>query len=152
MAFKSFLGIQVDRPAQNVGIVGTPGLPIYTIAGGLVMITGIIAVCTTTFGGGANTLSLELNPTAATGANSVLSLAADLGSATVVGDLITLVGAPGTALLGGHVAVNVLGSTLGKGLIVNNGEIGLVATAAAGALRWILWYIPIDAGATVVIA
>ncbi len=151
MPFKSFLGVQVDRPAQNIGIVATPGLPIYTIAGGLVMVTGIIAVCTTLFGG-ANTLSLELDPLAATGANSVLSLAADLGTTAAVGDVLTLVGAPGTALLMGHVEVNALGSTLGKGLIVNSGNIGLVATAANGALRWILWYIPIDAGATVVIA
>ncbi len=151
MPFKSFLGVQVDRPTQNLAITATPGLPIYTIAGGLVMVTGIIAVCTTTFGG-ANTISLELNPTLAAGANSVLSLAADLGTTGADGDVMVLVGAPGTALLMGHVEVNVLGSTLGKGLIVNNGVIGLVSTAANGALRWILWYIPIDAGATIVIA
>ena len=151
MAYKFPLGYQVNRNAAALAITATPGLPYFTVAGGLVLITGLLGVCTVACGG-ANTLSFELNPTDAAGANTALSLAVDLGTAMVAQDVCTLVGAPGTALLGGHVELNVMGLTQGQGLVVNSGVIGLVATAAVGTYRWILWYIPIDTGATVVVA
>uniref|UniRef100_A0A6M3J5J5 Uncharacterized protein n=2 Tax=viral metagenome TaxID=1070528 RepID=A0A6M3J5J5_9ZZZZ len=149
---KLLMGIKVERAAQAIAITATPGLPMFTIAGGLVLVTGLLGVCTTTHGGVANTMSFELNPTAATGANSAITATTDLGTASVVGDVAVVVGAPATGPLGGHVEVNVLGSTSGKGIVMNNGVIGLVATAANGAWRWILFYVPIDDGAFIVTA
>jgi len=149
MAYKAGLGYQINRGAEVIAITATPGDPFFTVAGGLCLITGLLGVCAIA-AGGANTLSFELNPDDATGANSPLTLAADLGTLMTAGDVCTLVGAPGTALLAGHVPLNVMGSTLGKGLVVNSGVIGLVATAAVMSMRWILWWIPIDDGATIV--
>ena len=148
---KLTLGTMVPRAAQLIAITATPGLPIYTVTG-LILVTGLLGVCTTTHGGVANTMSFEFNPTAATGANSAITATTDLGTTSVVGDVAVVVGAPATGPLGGHVAVNVLGSTSGKGIVLNDGVIGLVATAANGGWRWILFYIPIDDGAYVRVA
>jgi len=148
---KLTLGTMVPRAAQLIAITATPGLPIYTVTG-LILVTGLLGVCTTTHGGVANTISFEFNPTAATGANSAITATTDLGTTSVVGDVAVVVGAPATGPLGGHVAVNVLGSTSGKGIVLNDGVIGLVATAANGGWRWILFYIPIDDGAYVRVA
>jgi len=149
---KLMLGISVPRAAQNIAITATPGLPMYTITGGLVLVTGLLGVCTTTHGGVANTMSFEFNPTAATGATSAITATTDLGTASVVGDVAVVVGAPGTGPLGGHVELNVLGLTAGKGIVMNAGVIGLVATAANGAWRWRIFYMPIDDGAYITVA
>ena len=148
---KLMLGITVPRAAQLIAITATPGLPIYNVFG-LLLVTGLLGVCTTTHGGVANTMSFEFNPTAATGANSVITGTTDLGTASVVGDVAVVVGAPATGPLGGHVAVNVLGSTAGKGIVLNDGVIGLVATAANGGWRWVIFYMPIDDGAYITVA
>ena len=140
-----YIGKKVDRVAEALAGTGTPGDPFFDVHG-LCLVTGLLGVCTVACGV-ANTISFEFNPDNAAGANSVLSLAIDLGTAMVAGDVCVLVGAPGTALLGGHVAVNVLGSTSGKGVVMNDGIIGLVATGATGTYRWILFYVPIDDGA-----
>ena len=149
---KLMLGITVPRAAQAIVITATPGLPMYTIIGGLVLVTGLLGVCTTTHGGVANTMSFELNPTAATGANTAITATTDLGTASVVGDVAVVVGAPATGPLGGHVENNVLGSTAGKGIVCNAGVIGLVATAANGGWRWVIFYMPIDDGAYIRVA
>jgi len=150
MAFKSGLGIQVDRAADAVITVVSPGDPFFTIAGGMILLRALVGICTTTFGGNATTLSFELNPDEATGANTVLTLAVDIGTATVLADIVAFVGAPGTALTGGHLASQVLGLTSGMGVACAPGVIGLVSTATFGAMRWVLWYLPIDVGASVV--
>jgi len=148
---KLLMGIDVPRAAENIAITVSPGLPVYTV-NGLILMTGLLGVCTTSHGGVANTMSFEFNPDAAGGANSAITATTDLGTASVVGDVAVVVGAPATGPLGGHVAVNVLGSTSGKGIVLNDGVIGLVATAANGAWRWILFYVPIDNGAYVRVA
>jgi len=144
------LGIAVPRAAENIAITATPGLPVYDVVG-LVLVTGLLGVCTTTHGGVANTMSFEFNPDLAAGADSAITATTDLGTTSVAGDVAVVVGAPGTGPLGGHVAVNVLGSTSGKGIVLNDGVIGLVATAANGAWRWIIFYIPLDDGAYITV-
>jgi len=151
--FKSGLGVQVDRAEDAIQVVVTPGDPFFTIAGGMVLVRAIVGICTATFGGNASNLGFVLNPDAPTGANTVLSLlATDIGTATVVGDIVSFVGAPGTGLQGGHLAAQVMGVTSGVGVACAPGVIGLVATdnTSGPAMRWSLWYLPIDAGATVV--
>ena len=150
--FKSGLGVQVDRAEDVIQVVATPGDPFFTIAGGMVAIRGIVGICTVTFGGVASNLSFELNPDEATCADTILSLAVDIGTATVVGDVVAFQGAPGGPLVGGHLAAQAVGLTSGFGVACAPGVIGLVATVGAGpAMRWSLWYLPIDAGASVVV-
>jgi len=144
------LGIEVPRAAEIITTTATPGAPMYDVHG-LCLVTGLLGVCTTTHGGVANTMSFEFNPDAATGADSAITATTDLGTASVVGDVAVVVGAPATGPLGGHVAVNVLGSTSGKGIVLNDGVIGLVATATNGGWRWIIFYIPLDDGAYITV-
>ena len=149
---KLHMGIMVPRAAQLIAITATPGLPMFTITGGLILVTGLLGKCTTTHGAAANNLSFELNPAAATGADSAITGVTDLGTASVVGDVAVVVGAPATGPLGGHVENNVLGSTAGKGILMNAGVIGLVATALNGAWRWCIHYVPLDDGAYITVA
>ncbi|KKN28566.1 hypothetical protein LCGC14_0852960 [marine sediment metagenome] len=149
---KLHMGITVPRAAELIAITGTPGLPIYNIIGGVILVTGLFGVCTTTHGGVANTMSFEHDPAAATGADNVITATTDLGTASVVGDIAVVVGAPGTGPLGGHVTVQVLGSTAGKGILMAAGIIGLVATAANGGWRWVISYVPMDDGAYITVA
>jgi len=146
---KLYLGIEVPRATENVAIVATPGSPIYDVVG-LVLVTGLLGVCTTTHGGAANNMFLEFNPDLAASATSDITATADIGTTAVAGDVGVVVGAPATALLVGHVALNVLGSTGGQGIVFNDGVIGLTADAANGAWRWIIFYIPLDDGAYIV--
>jgi hypothetical protein len=148
MAFKSNLGIQVDRPAEAITIVVSPGKAYWAVAGGAVLIRAIVGFVTVTFGG-ANTLSLVHDPTDAAAANSPLCGATDVGTTGTSGDIVAVAGAPATGLVAGHLAAQVLGVTMGFGIALGPGNIGLVATAAVGTMKWTLWYIPIDAGATV---
>jgi len=148
---KLLMGIQVSRPAENISTTATPGDPMFDVVG-LCLVTGLLGVCTTTHGGVANTMSFEFNPDAGTGADSAITATTDIGTASVVGDVAVVVGASGTGPLGGHVAVNVLGSTSGKGIVLNDGVIGLVSTATNGAWRWVIFYVPIDDGAYIEVA
>lgn len=148
---KLYLGNKVDRAAEAITTTATPGAAMYNV-NGLCLVTGLLGVCTTTHGGVANTMSFEFNPTLATGATSAITATTDLGTASVVGDVAVVVGAPGTGPLGGHVAVNVLGSTSGKGIVLNDGVIGLVATATNGGWRWMIFYVPLDDGADITVA
>lgn len=145
---KLYLGIEVPRAAEDVAIVTTPGSPIYDVVG-LCLVTGLLGVCTTAHGG-ANNMFLQFNPDLAASATSDITATADLGTAAVAGDVGTVVGAPGTALLVGHVSINVMGLTGGQGILMNDGVIGLVADAANGAWRWIIFYVPMDDGAYIV--
>lgn len=149
MAYKQGLGYQVNRPAAAIALVGSPGTPYFTVTGGLVLVTALFGICTVA-AGGANTLSFEFDPTLGAGATSAMTNTADIGTTGVEGDVVVMVGAPATAILGGHVEVNIVGSTMGRGCLCFNGNIGLVATAALGTYRWILFYIPIDTGAKIV--
>jgi len=145
---KLYFGRKVDRAAEIITTTISPGAPMFDVTG-LCLVTGLLGVCTTTHGGVANTMSFEFNPDLAAGANSAITGTTDLGTASVVGDVAVVVGAPATGPLGGHVSVNVLGSTSGKGIVLNDGVIGLVATATNGGWRWLLFYVPLDDGAYV---
>jgi hypothetical protein len=146
MPFKHGLGIQVARAADAFVITGSPGDPYFTIAGGMVMITGLVGYITVA-PGGANTISFEHNPDVGAGANTVLCTPTDVGTTGVEGDIITIDGLPGSALVCGHRGTNPMFT---RAIAVAPGVIGCVITAALGTVRWVLWYIPIDAGATVV--
>jgi len=138
------IGLRVDRPAEAVAITATPGDPYFDVHG-LCLVTGLIGICTVA-AGGANTMSFEFNPDG-TAATSAITATTDLGTASVDGDVVVVVGAPATGPLGGNVGVQALGTTAGKGLVMYEGVIGLVATAALGTWSWVLLYVPLSDGA-----
>jgi hypothetical protein len=137
---------QVDRGADALVITVSPGDPYFTIAGGLVLIHGLLGYITIA-PAGANNLSFEFNPDAAGGANVALCTPTDVGTTGTLADLITISGTVGDPLVCGHRGIN---PVTFRPLACGPGVIGCVITAALGTVRWSLWYEAIDAGATVV--
>lgn len=144
------LGIRVDRPAEAIALTATPGDPFFTIADGMVLLTGLIGIVTVAPGAG-QILSFELSPTVGAGADVVLCTPTDIATATLA-DIVTISGDPGDALINGHLQSNPMMEDAPSGVALAPGILGLVATSALGTMRWILWYKPVDVGATVVVA
>jgi hypothetical protein len=140
------IGLRVDRDAEQLSIVGTPGDPFFDVHG-LVLITALIGVCTVA-AGGANNVFFRFNPDG-TAATSDLTATADLGTAAVEGGVHVMVGAPATAMSSAANGIAVAGVTAGMGVVAYEGVIGLVADAALGTYRWHLYYVPLEDGAYV---
>lgn len=145
-------GTPVDRAAaadpQNVWE------NIFTIAGGLVFITSLIAVRTVIQAGGASNMQFRHS----VGPTVVCAAAAITGNA--VGTIYTITGVFADALQIAAAGIPIPGGLLGgtgdsvNGIIMAAGTIDVTMTAVAGtgSTRYICHYIPIDSGATVVAA
>ncbi len=132
------LGIRVQK---STGTLTAATVPLFTIAGGLVMVTSLVGRVTTAITV-ANSYKLQHNPTAGTTVD--LCTAADLGTTdTAVGEI--LVAKKGTAIAVGAAdqVVNV---------VMDTGQIEHVSAGSDGVILWALTYVPIDTGASVVAA
>lgn len=143
------LGIKVERPAGAVDSVVAPGDPYFTIAGGMVVLTGLIGICTIAPGGAVD-LSWGFDPAIGAGANVLLCTNTTCTTA-VVDDIITITGASGDALINAHLASNPMMEAAPRGVALSPGVLGLIGTAVQGTFRWILWYRPAEVDATIVI-
>lgn len=139
------LGTQVDR--ATAVLPQTTAGALFTIAGGRVLITQILGEVTTVIQTQANNTKLTANPTTGTSVDvcGVLSITAD-----EVGTLYGVTGTFSDALLG----VNA-GALEGqaKPVVLPVGTLDLDCAASnTGSVKWSIWYIPLDDGATVVSA
>lgn len=141
------LGIKIDEPAAVLPATATGN--IFTVAGGRVLITGLIGQCTTVCSGVATTLSIGLAPTAGTANATGLTTATAITSKEVG----TLVSLPLTA--GGGLVVGANAGAAGQlashaPYVVEPGSITITTNATnTGAFSWSLAYIMLDDGATV---
>jgi hypothetical protein len=137
-------GILVSK-AYTPLVVETKTL--FTIAGGLVLVTSIVGRVTTVITV-ANTVKLQANPT--TGTTKDLCAATDIGTTdTPAGNLLSFQGLTGDSILTGPGAV----PTIKQPIVIDIGTIEQVtATGADGGITWFLTYVPIETGATVVAA
>jgi len=142
------LGIKVERAADALAIDASPGEPFFTVTG-LIRLTGLLGYCTVAVGAG-NICQFTLEPTAAGGAITVLDANLDI-TASTEGDIISIGGDPGTNLLAGHVCVQQMLPAAPRGIILEAGVIGFIATSVNGTFRWVLYYKPIDDGAAVTV-
>ena len=139
------LGKRVDR--ATAALPATTAEALFTIAGGRVAITQIVGEVTTVIQTQANNTKLTANPT--TGTSVDMCAALDI-SADEVGCLYGMSGTPADALVGTNA-----GLTPGQGVaqVLNVGTIDLDCAATnTGAIRWTLFYVPLDEGASVVAA
>ena len=149
------LGIQVDRAASILPqTVGTPGTEYFTIAGGKVLLTGLLGTFTVAVGGAVNA-TWCLNPTA--GVDTDICAVTALGGVVLAGSLMTVSGVVTESMIPLHgCAAQLMGGIVGgggRGLVLVPGALGVFTDASeTGNWEWILWYMPIDAGATVVAA
>jgi hypothetical protein len=136
------LGIRVDRDTDTIPQTTTEAL--FTVVGGRVAITQIIGEVTTAIQNQANNTKLISNPTNGTDVDlcAVLDIAAD-----EKGTLYGITGISSDALIGVNAGA-LRGQTVD--VIVPPGTIDLSCAASnLGAVKWTLFYYPIDVGAYV---
>lgn len=139
------LGLRVDRATQT--IPQTTAYAIFNILGGRVLMTAIVGEVTTIMGAVANNTSIESNPTTGTTAALCATLATENDE---VGTLYSISGLKATAMYGvdaggtaaQHIPVVLPVGTLDFRCAANN----------TGAVKWSIWYIPLDEGAYVTAA
>lgn len=135
--------------SKNTGtITGNPTTPLFTIAGGEVLITALWGVVTTALTTDAGTYALQQNPTLGGASTQVIVTATDLGTVdTAVGDLIGLT--RGTTAAPGFLR----GGNIELGAVASTGQIEFVGAASAnGAILFNVMWIPLTDGATLVAA
>ena len=140
------LGVRVDRTAAV--LPATTQSAIFTVATGRVVVTALVGEVTTVCSGTATTLKVTSNPTTGTDVDLTSTTAV---TSKEVGSLVTL-----PLTLGG--ALNVQSAGAGEipgavGFVVPIGTIDLVTSATnTGALKWTIFYYPLDNGATITAA
>ena len=135
------IGMRVDRATST--LPQTTTLAIFNVLGGRVAMTGILGEVTTQLGTPGN-LSVESNPTTGTAAG----LCAVVASATnEVGTLFSISGVTATAanmVLAGGVPLLLCPVALPVGTVDLR-----CSGSSTGAMKWSIWYVPIDDGAYV---
>jgi len=145
-------GVTVPRAAAVLPATATT-TPYWTVAGGLVWVTGLVGICTAAGDATATTLLFEAVPTVGA-KNNMCGASASLAS-MVIGGLVSLDGtAITTALQASGVTV---GGNIGgqaKPVMVGVGTINALTanTNATLAFRFVLMYVPIDDGASIAAA
>jgi len=137
------LGIRVDRATDNI----TTGESLFTVAGGNVLMTYILGEVTTIIETKVVNFKLVSTPTVGTATDLCGNL--DL-SADEVGSLYTISGAVATAMQRGE-----SGSVIGQlyPVAVAPGTIdATVGATHTGSIKWSLWYLPLEDGASVAAA
>lgn len=139
-------GIRVDRDSATLPQGAADDL--FTIAGGNVLVLGILGEVTTPIGG-ANDTNLEFSPDAATlndgdlcDGTTPLDIDAD-----VVGTLYTITGTITDDMVDSG-DTGLLAYTLASPLFMVPGSIELhCAGSVTGEIKWSIWYVPLDDGA-----
>jgi hypothetical protein len=127
-------------------ITGDPTTPLFTIAGGEVLITSLYAKVTTALTTDSGTYAVQNDPT--TGDTRAIVTATDLGTSdTAVGSVVGLTN--GTTAAPSFLR----GGTAHFGAVVTTGTVDFVGAASAnGALTFYVTWVPITSGATLVAA
>lgn len=137
-------GTKVLQPAKTVPQNALSAL--FTVAGGRVAVTGIVGEVTTVIGGTTPSAKLVANPTVGADSDIVTAVAI---TADAVGNLY------GVSTVGGALAVlESVAPLQQEAFVVKAGTIDLHVSAAdaTGAIKWTLFYVPIDTGASVAAA
>lgn len=133
------------RASKSTGTLAASTVPLFTIAGGRVLITSIHGVVGTAITV-ANSYKLQSNPT--TGTTNDLVAATDIGTTdTPAGDLLSFTGVRTASIERGGAA-----QTLTGGLVVPVGQIESVSAGTDGEITWVVTWVPLDTGATLVAA
>lgn len=138
-------GARVSRAAS--ALPQTAQSALFTVTGGRVMILGIVGEVTTIIQNQANNTKIVANPTVGTDVDlcTVLSTANK-----EVGTLFGITGTFATAMVGANAGAAVFPA---NPVVVPAGTIDLnCASSNTGAVKWDIWYLPLDDGAVVTAA
>lgn len=134
------------RVEKATGTLAATTISLFTVAGGKVLITSIVGEVTTAITV-ANSYKLQHNPT--TGTTKDLCAATDIGTTdTPAGNLLGFQGLTGDSILTGPGAV----PTLKQPIVLTAGVIEHVSAGTDGVITWVITWVPLDDGATVVAA
>lgn len=140
--FELFRGQATDRAAALLPQTATGGL--FTVAGGRVLLKGILGEITVIFGATASNLNIVHTPTVGVvGALCAVAATASL----VVGTLFGITGVPADAMS----ILTAYAPLPDRDLVLPPGVIGLQASGSnSGQAKWRCFWLPVDVGATVV--
>ena len=139
------MGMRVDRATAT--LPQTTAGAIFNVLVGCVAVTNILGEVTTVIQTQANNTKLTANPTTGTSVDmcAVLSITAD-----EVGCLYGITGTPADAMVGTNAGLAI---TMTQPIVVNIGTIDLDCAASnTGAIKWSIWYIPLEDGAYITAA
>ncbi len=129
--------------SKSTGTLAATTVPLFTIAGGLVMVTSIVGLVTTSITV-ANSYKLQINPT--TGDTSDLVAATDIGTTdTLAGTVISFDGAPASSIVKGA-------GTLHRPLILPIGQIEHVSAGTDGVITWYVTWVPYSSDSATLVA
>jgi hypothetical protein len=132
------------RVEKSTGTLAATTIPLFTIAGGLVAVTSLTGRVTTAVSV-ANSYKLQHNPTAGTTVD--LCAATDIGTTdTALGEILVVSGVRATSL---SVGAN---PRVVDSIIMDSGQIESVSAGTDGVILWVVTYVAIDNGATLVAA
>jgi hypothetical protein len=134
------------RAEKSTGTLAATTISLFTIAGGTVAITSIYGEVTTAITV-ANSYKLQANPT--TGTTKDLVAATDIGTTdTPAGSLLGFDGVAASSIQQGPGAVPMLL----RPIAVNTGVIESVSAGTDGVILWVVTWVPLTTGATLVAA
>lgn len=134
------------RASKSTGTLAATTVALFTITGGKVAITSIVGEVGTAITV-ANSYKLQHNPTV--GTTKDLVAATDIGTTdTPAGNLLGFQGLTGDSILTGPGAV----PTIKQPIVLTAGQIESVSAGTDGEITWVLTWIPIDDGASLVAA
>jgi len=135
------------RVTKSTGTLAATTVPLFTIAGGEVLITSMYGLVTTSITV-ANSYKLQLNPT--TGDTQDICAATDIGTTdTLAGDILQFGLATTTAP---PKLMSVGYGTSRLDTVLTTGQIEHVSAGTDGVITWCLTWVPMADGATVVAA
>ncbi len=135
-----------QRASKSTGTLAATTVALFTVAGGQVAITSIYGIVGTAITV-ANSYKLQHNPT--TGTTVALFAATDLGTTdTAAGELLGFTGDSGGSVLAFGGAVE----TLRAPIVLSAGQIESVSAGTDGEITWVVTWVPLDNGATLVAA
>lgn len=140
-----------NRVSKATGTLTAATIGLFTVAGGECLITSMYGLVTASVTV-ANTTYLQLTPT--TGQAAQLCTSLDIGTTdTTAGGLLTFGASTATAppkLMSPSTAAGGYGQPLTA--VVTTGTIQQVSAGTDGAITWVLTYVPLTTGATIVAA
>lgn len=133
------------RVSKSTGTLAATTVPLFTVAGGRVALTSIHGVVTTAITV-ANSYKLQHNPTDGTTVDLVA--ATDIGTTdTPAGDILSFTGVRTASIVSGGAAQSLSGP-----VVLTSGQIESVSAGTDGVINWVVTYVPLDDGATLVAA
>lgn len=145
-AFRKAIG-GLGPVKKSTGTLAATTVPIFTVAGGNVLVTRLYGLVTTSITV-ANSYKLQVNPT--TGDTQDLCAATDIGTTdTLAGSILSFGLATTTAPVK---LISVGYGTSELNAVIPIGQIESVSAGTDGVIQWCVMWVPLDDGATLVAA